>query len=65
MVDDKSTVAVHRRVDFSIMVVIDFSFLFPQIAEKPLARMTVTGRMKARTVESSSLRDYPFARPWL
>ena len=60
LVDDESTVAVHMMVDFSIVVVIAFSFLFSQIAEKPLARMTVT-----RSAESSSLRDCPSVRPGL
>ena len=64
LVDDESTVAVHTMVDFSIVVVIAFfSFLFSQITETPLARMT--GRTKARSAESSSLRDCSSVRPGL
>ena len=37
----ESTVAVHRMVNFSLVV-------FSQITDKPLARMTVTGRMLAK-----------------
>ena len=54
----ESTVAVHRMVNFSLVV-------FSQITEKLLARMTVTGRTKAKSTESSNLTDCLPVRPGL